>query len=123
MRRWRWVVAALGSVALAAVIGAAWLLRGPEQAAVWAGILALLLVGFALFGWARAAARAPLASSPAQADAAARMLAVEVGRQWREEAGRRGLTDPEPLAVRWKSVTGPLADHARLTGRVSGRSD
>src|SRR5437588_12085454 len=123
MRRWPWVVAALGSVALAAVVGAAWLLRGPEQAVVWATILALLLVGFALFGWAGATARALLTSSPAQVDAAARMLAWQVGRQWREEAGRRGLTDPEPLAVRWRSASRSLADHVRLTGELSGRTD
>jgi NACHT domain len=123
MRKWPWILATLGSVAVAAAIGVAWWLRGPEQAGVWAAILALLPVAFALFSWAHGTARSLSTSTPSQVDAAARMLVRQVDRQWREEAGRRGLTDPEPLAVRWRATKLPLGDHPRLAGAISGRSD
>ncbi|MBQ6644720.1 MAG: NACHT domain-containing protein [Saccharopolyspora sp.] len=51
-------------------------------------------------------------------------LAHAVELQWREEAAKRRLFDPAPLAVSWHAVDGDLADHARNTGApISGSSD
>ena len=70
MRRWPWVVATLGSAAIGITIGVAWWVGGPSQAGVWATILALLLVGVALFGWAQTASQARPTSTPEEVDAA-----------------------------------------------------
>ncbi|WP_075737046.1 NACHT domain-containing protein [Streptomyces acidiscabies] len=48
---------------------------------------------------------------------AADELAEAVRVQWAAEARLRRLQDPEPLAVRWKRVAPPLADHPEVISR------
>src|SRR5262252_2784205 len=126
-RTWPWFLAALAIAAILAILALAWQAGGLQDVAAYATVLALLPAVFAVLAWARAAARAaaraPCASTPDQVDAAARMLARQVDRQWREEAATRGVTDPAPLAVRWRMAGLPLGDHRHLAGSMSGRSD
>lgn len=62
--------------------------------------------------------------APKQHDLALRDLANAVHGHWRDEAARRGLLDPAPLAVSWKRTGEPIADHAiNIEGSFSGRAD
>ncbi|MEV0698629.1 NACHT domain-containing protein [Saccharopolyspora sp. NPDC050389] len=63
-------------------------------------------------------------SAPNQLDSALRDLSSAVRSHWRDEAARRGLLDPAPLAVSWRRIGEPIADHAiNIEGSFSGRAD
>jgi hypothetical protein len=86
-----------------------WLRLGVDAAKSLVSALVALLAAVAVpWRWAYRSTRPPSASTPEQVAAAARMLAVEVLRQWRAEARVRRLLDPEPLRVQWQATGGDV---------------
>lgn len=70
---------------------------------------------------ARQAQRSQGGASPQVMAAVLEQLAELVERQWRNEAGMRGLLHPEPLRVRWSSTGRPVqAAAAEVLGRLHG---
>lgn len=64
-----------------------------------------------------------VASSSDPVDATARELAQQVSAQWREEARSRGLFDPAPIPVPWRTMRDPgYRDHPHLVGTVADGS-
>ncbi|URM88878.1 NACHT domain-containing protein [Streptomyces sp. MRC013] len=120
-RWWPWLVGTTGVVAFSALV-AVLVRAGGETAVAALSILVSATVG--VLGWSRHRARPAAPASEAELDQAAEALAAMVRRQWTEEAAARGLLDPHPLAVRWRSDQTASGDHVRLVGRMlSGRSD
>ncbi|MDT9682653.1 NACHT domain-containing protein [Streptomyces sp. TRM76323] len=120
-RWWPWLVGATG-VAVFSVLVAVLVRAGGETAVAALSVLISATAG--VLGWSRHRARPVAPASQAELDQAAEALAAMVRRQWTEEEAARGLLDPHPLAVRWRSDQTETGDHLRLVGRaVSGRSD
>jgi hypothetical protein len=121
-RRWPWAVAALGYLGLTAVTILVLRLIGLDRAAQWATVVAPVVpVAMALAGWASSIARRKPPSTPAQLDAAAEMLILEVQRQWRREAAIQWLQSP--LAVRWKATQMALTAPRGVANMLFWRTD
>lgn len=112
--RWLPWVIAFAYVALVAVI-----LIIAARLFADAGIEAIgltLTVGTAAVTWAWRRARRSEPAEDAELGRAQRALALMVRDQWDEEAAARGLVDPAPIPVRWRSAQQESGDYARLVG-------
>jgi hypothetical protein len=94
-------------------------LRHPAQPPVTA-LVGLVPLAAAALVWAM---HADEAATPTQLDLAAEALARLTASQWRAEAATRGLLDPRPMWVGWRSRS-DLADHLENVGAaITGSSD
>ncbi|SDL61876.1 NACHT domain-containing protein [Nonomuraea jiangxiensis] len=125
MKRWRGLLVVAGLAALGSsvvLLLVVWKTEGLDTAAdvgqVVGVVLALpaLVVGLTMW-WSHS--RRPSATAPDQVMSAAGVLARLVAAQWREEAARRSLDDPDPIPVRWQLTALPVMDHAASVA-VSG---
>ncbi|GDY29504.1 hypothetical protein GTS_11370 [Gandjariella thermophila] len=117
------VVAACGAAAALAVLGVVWTAPGVSTTTWLTGVaVAFLLVLAAADPWLRRSRVSGLASDE-QLDAAADALATALRRQWQAERDARGLTDPEPLPLRWAPADPALADEAVAGAAPHGRLD
>ena len=113
--------AAAGVIVVVTAVGLYLVARSPHRADLegFAG-LAISVVGVAA-GWIawvwrpRSRQASGIVSGP-ELEGPADLLAVAVGKQWKEAAGGRGLLEPALIPVRWqrpgKPVAGPPADAA-----------
>ena len=99
------------SAVLVVLVGWAWSRFGLSRVTAVVTLLSLL------FGLLAAIRTGPLRwpvggkeSSPEQIDQAARKLAVEIRKQWDEEARRRRLVDATEMPVRWVMEDRPADD-------------
>lgn len=117
------VVVACGAAALLAVLGVVWTAPGVSSTTWLAGVaVAFLLVLAAADPWLRRS-RVTGLSSDEQLDEAADALAAALRRQWQAERDARGLTDPEPLPLRWSAADPSLVDEAVAGVAPRGRLD
>lgn len=100
------VVVSMLAAATAAILLAGYVIWGPGDQGQRAGIVAAMLgvVGAVspVIVWAwRHRRPAVEASTPAQVDAAADLLAIRTAAVWSRELVRRGIQAPAPVRVRW----------------------
>ncbi|MCP9959842.1 hypothetical protein [Streptomyces sudanensis] len=120
-RWWPWAAAAVGAAVLVTVVA---LVIGADAQAAATSLSVLISAVAGLLSWSRHRSRPAEPATRAELDLASEALAAMVRRQWTEEAAARGLLDPHPLAVRWRSDQAEAGDHLRMVGRtLSGRSD
>lgn len=114
-RWWPWLVA-VGGVGVLVIVIAAVFLTDPGGVPTLTGVLALLPVAGGMLVWAARAARPRSAPSAADLERAADALAVAAGASWSQEAMTRALSDPYPMAVRWRDAQAEAGDHPGLVG-------
>jgi len=103
--------------AAAILIGTIWLLyvvyRSPHRQDLEAFIASAVSVGTIAVSWIawawRAGPRADRAVGAAELDQLADLLAGAVKNQWTRAAAERGLLQPEPIPVRWRRPSVPIA--------------
>ncbi|WP_431895043.1 NACHT domain-containing protein [Micromonospora haikouensis] len=130
-RRWPWVLAGVGMLALA------WYLAGPivgeyldadlstrdqmsSVASLWVAMVSLMVSTIAVWSQHRQASRSASVSVPSVADVA-EQLGQAVQHQWEGEEERRRIHDPVALSLRWKAVDA-FFDHKKNIGRSPARA-
>jgi hypothetical protein len=103
---WAWVSAVVFGVAavILFVLSGATKDEQDHRAQVWGTLLAALMVvpPVLVWGWTRADSRSVGASSRAQVEAAADLLAARMLQDWSKQVVQRGIQTPAPVRVRWE---------------------